>query len=50
MENKILQVESFFINNSKVTVVNFKLNNVDFSATDTVHDDPFGGLHKRTKT
>ena len=43
MENKILQVESFFINNSEVKFVIFKLNNVDFSATNTVHGDPFGG-------
>lgn len=42
MENKIFGIEPFFINNSAVTVINFMLNNVDFSQK-FVHDDAFGG-------
>lgn len=42
MENKIFAVEPFFINNSKVTIINFMLNVVDFSSN-VVHNDAFGG-------
>ncbi|XP_070187420.1 toll-like receptor 2 isoform X1 [Littorina saxatilis] len=42
MENKIIGMEPFFINNSAVERVNFVLNNVDFSKK-YVHPDMFGG-------
>ncbi|KAL8587765.1 hypothetical protein ACOMHN_020983 [Nucella lapillus] len=45
MENKIQNIERYFVNNSEVRTIKFILNNVDFTS-DVVHEEAFGGCSR----